>query len=190
MPNRDLPSITVAADRAPFAHEAEAIEAEVRQRAFEIFQRRDAMSDDVRDWLQAEAETVYKPACEIVETEDGYVFEFAVPGLEAKNIEIVLSSACLLVRGSRAPARTAEGRVLHSEYRASRIHREVPLPEGCEHAKAKAHVARGVLAVTVPRKRQEARGAKAVKAAKAPASASGAASAAPKLSRSPAKKSR
>ncbi len=183
MPNRDQLSITVAADRALFAHEAEVIEAEVRQRAFEIFQRRDAMSDDVRDWLQAEAETIYKPACEIVETKDGYVFEFAVPGLEAKNVEIVLSSDRLLVRGTRAPARTAEGRVLHSEHCSARIHREVPLPEGCEHTKAKAHVVRGVLAVSVPRKRQQARRAKA---AQAPASAPNAA--AKPVARSPANK--
>src|SRR5581483_2830044 len=69
------------------------------RRAAEVFRHKDGMTGgDLDDWLQAEQESLWKPSIELRQKDDEFRLEIAVPGLEARDLDIKATPEDILVR--------------------------------------------------------------------------------------------
>src|SRR5689334_5266325 len=61
----------------------------IRNRAFNLFQNRNGgQGSDVDDWLRAEREVVWSPASELVDDGKEFRVRLALPGFDAKDIQV------------------------------------------------------------------------------------------------------
>jgi HSP20 family protein len=104
--------------------------------------RADQAAQDARSWL---------PAVEGWIENGTYVIQFALPGVDPKDIEVSWMGNVLTVKGERKADHDATGKdyfVREVEYGA--FQRSFDLPEGVDAAQVEAKCANGVLEVRVP----------------------------------------
>jgi HSP20 family protein len=90
------------------------------------------------------------------ETESEYTFEVELPGLADGDVEVEILDGVLTLRGT-LPSSLPEGaKVLRNERTAGEFVRSVRLPGEVDEAGVEAHLDRGVLRISLP-KRPEAR---------------------------------
>jgi HSP20 family protein len=90
---------------------------------------------------------------EVFEDENNYIFEFEVPGLEEKDIEISVENRILKVAGERKTEEKSENG-FRSERRYGKFSRSFRLPETADSEKIAANLKSGILTITVPRKEE------------------------------------
>jgi HSP20 family protein len=131
----------------------DAIADSIRQRAFDIFQHRDGgIGSDLDDWLQAEREQVSSPASELVDDEKEFRARIAVPGFDAKDIQVSAMPDALVIQADST--HTHEGRsdnVRFCEFSGNRLFRQLDLPASVDVDKVTASVDKGILQVTAPK---------------------------------------
>lgn len=72
--------------------------AAIRQRAFELFEKRGCVPGrDLDDWLQAEKDLFFAPHTEVNESEEGYRMTISLPGFEADDVDVIALPQELLV---------------------------------------------------------------------------------------------
>lgn len=116
------------------------------------------------DALPASAGGTWRPAIDIHESDDAYVIDAEVPGIDPKDIEITLRNGVLTMSGERAyrydsdesksdaaGSRTHEP-ARHVERRYGRFVRRFTLPDTADEEAVGAHAEHGILRVTVPKK--------------------------------------
>ncbi len=92
------------------------------------------------------------PAIDLVETEKGYRLTAELPGLDEKDVEIMLSGNTLTIKGEKKEEHEAKEPEYHfSERRYGAFQRVLQLPEGIDSAKIEATFAKGVLTVELPK---------------------------------------
>lgn len=124
------------------------------QRTFDFLQEVDdlfkAIAPARDEWR--ETEKTFNPAVDVEETEKEYLFQFDVPGLNEKDLQISLTGRHLSVSGERK--REAEQKTEKS-YRTERyfgrFERSFTLPEEVNTDKVEAQFKDGVLTITVPK---------------------------------------
>jgi len=90
------------------------------------------------------------PSAELTETEKEIRISFEVPGVEEKDIEVVIEDGDLVVRGEkRSETQDKDRRFTERVY--GRFERRVPLGQGVEQDAIGAEFRNGVLTVTIPR---------------------------------------
>jgi len=97
----------------------------IRQRAFELFERRGgAPGFDLDDWIQAEHDLFWVPQAELTETETGFEIKVGVPGMEAKDLDVTAQPDEILIQGraEKREEKTEEG-VSYSEFGAKSLYR-------------------------------------------------------------------
>ena len=84
--------------------------------------------------------------------EDGtYVIQFALPGVDSKDVEVSLKDNVLTVKGERkADHDTADKDYFVREVAYGAFQRNFALPEGVDAAQVEAKYAKGMLEVRVP----------------------------------------
>jgi len=87
---------------------------------------------------------------DMYETEQAYVAEVTVPGLEAEDLDISVSGSKLTVKGQRKAPEGAPT-YLHRERPAGRLSRALRVPEDVDVNQITAKLANGVLTVTMPK---------------------------------------
>ena len=99
----------------------------------------------------------WRPACNIYEDEKGFYVEAALPGLEPKDIEVVVEDGVVTLKGQR-PQKSADAETtwLIQEIGPGGFSRSLKLPEYVDHDKATASYKSGVLTLSFP-KRKEAK---------------------------------
>lgn len=90
------------------------------------------------------------PRVEIAETDREIKVSAELPGLEEKDVELLLENGGLTIRGEKTSASEDRERQF-SERFYGRFERRIPLPDGIEQDKAAANFANGVLTVTLPK---------------------------------------
>jgi HSP20 family protein len=140
-----------------------AITDEIRQRAFSFFERRGRTLDmDLDDWLQAEREVVWSPASELVENKDDFCAQLALPGFDAKDLEVTATPNALIVRAESAHTHEGkEGEVCFCEFSGKKLYRRLDLPSQIDVEKVTASLDKGILEIDAPK----ATGSKQLKAA-------------------------
>ena len=102
--------------------------------------------------LPVEAQKVIPPF-EVRETKDRFVFIADLPGIEAKDIEILLTGNRLTITGVRTEKleKGEEGEYYARERTYGRFTRSFTLPEGADLNAVQAHLGSGVLTIVFPK---------------------------------------
>jgi len=90
------------------------------------------------------------PTIEAVETDEAVRISAELPGMDEKDIEVLVDEDVLTVRGERK-AETEDRERRFSERYYGRFERVIPLPFAVEHDKAEASFKNGLLTVTLPK---------------------------------------
>jgi HSP20 family protein len=93
------------------------------------------------------------PPFEVRETKDRFVFQADLPGIEAKDIEILLTGNRITITGTRIDKveKGEEGEYYARERTYGRFTRSFTLPEGADLNAVQAHLASGVLTIVFPK---------------------------------------
>ena len=130
----------------PFFEKVEKALAAVRQRAYELFEKRGgAPGGDMEDWLQAERDLFFIPEAEVTEDEKGITVRMAAPGFEAADIEVIALPRELLV----------EAKVVKTDEKGSEskcLYRRFELAAPIDTEKIRAVMDNGRLTIEAPKK--------------------------------------
>lgn len=92
----------------------------------------------------------FKPACDVQENEEFYLFSFDLPGISKDDIKVEVTDQRLAVSGERK--RQGEGRAQHRTERFfGRFERMFELPRTADLSKLEAQYENGVLQLLVPK---------------------------------------
>jgi len=96
--------------------------------------------------------TVSSPAVDIGEDETGYRLTAELPGMDEKQIEVVLSGDTLTLQGEkRSEKEEKQANSYLSERSYGMFQRSFSLPENVDRDKIMANFANGVLTITIPK---------------------------------------
>lgn len=90
------------------------------------------------------------PSVEISETDGAIRVSADLPGLEEKDVEVLLEDGLLTLRGEKSST-TEDRERQFSERVYGRFERRIPLPSGIDEAAVEAGFHNGVLTVTLPK---------------------------------------
>ncbi|MBL8290872.1 MAG: Hsp20/alpha crystallin family protein [Bryobacterales bacterium] len=119
----------------------------VQRRAFDRFLQRGASAGgELDDWLGAEREVFFTPHCELVELPLEFRLQIAVPGLDAKEIQIGVMPECLVIRSEAVPkSEGGDAKVLFSDFRGKQLLRRIAFPVEIDPDKVTATLNKGLL---------------------------------------------
>ena len=105
-----------------------------------------------------EPESWWTPHVEMFERNNALVVRAELPGLKKEDVTVEVTEHELVLKGERKHEKEEKGEGYYrSERSYGRFYRALPLPEGAKFDAAKATVSDGVLEVTMPMARIEAR---------------------------------
>ncbi len=133
-----------------FLERLESITDSIRERAFNLFHNRGgAHGSDVEDWLQAERDVAWSPAAELVEDEKELRARIAVPGFDAKDIQVSATPDSLVIEAAATHSHEKkDGSVRFCEFSEKQLFRRLDLPAPIDVDKVKASLDKGILEVT------------------------------------------
>jgi HSP20 family protein len=92
------------------------------------------------------------PAIELKETDADLILMFAVPGMDAKDLDIQVSENAVSIVGEYKEEKLGESKgIFHSEFSYGEFQRIVPLPVNVKHEQVKAEFKDGVVTLTLPK---------------------------------------
>ncbi len=147
---RDLIPRSLRKEHLPITHED--------ANPFSLLQREmDSLFDnfhrafDVEPWVE-ENKGSFSPKVDIIEGEKEIRVTAELPGIDEKNVEVLLSRDSLTIKGEKKDERESSGKNYYrSECSYGSFSRTILLPEKINTDKAEAHYKKGVLTVTLPR---------------------------------------
>jgi HSP20 family protein len=95
-------------------------------------------------------EDAFTPPADLHETEDAYVLEIELPGVDKKDIDVSMGARRLIISGERKE-KEREGIIRRRSRTVGRFHYEIILPGDVDENGVEAAMAEGVLTVTVPK---------------------------------------
>lgn len=101
------------------------------------------------------------PSIDLVESDDSYVLTAELPGVEEKDVEVLLSDRVLTLRGEKKSPHADERRRFGERY-YGRFERQMELPVEIEQDKVAAAFRNGVLTVTLPKSKEAQRSVKRI----------------------------
>ena len=136
-----------------FLEQLNAITDSIRDQAFNIFQNRNGGNgSDVDDWLQAERDVVWSPASELVDGKKEFRARIALPGFDAKDIQVSAMPDALVIRADATHTHEGKnGNVCFCEFSEKNLFRRLPLPASIDVDKVTASVDKGILQVIAPK---------------------------------------
>ncbi|MGA2882289.1 MAG: Hsp20/alpha crystallin family protein [Bryobacteraceae bacterium] len=136
-----------------------AITDEIRQRAFSLFEGRGrTIGMDLGDWLQAEREVAWSPASELVEKQDDFCVRLALPGFDARDLDVTATPNALIVEAESAHTHEGkEGEVCLCEFSGKKLFRRLDLPSEIDVNKVTASLDKGILEIDAPKAAQSKR---------------------------------
>jgi HSP20 family protein len=101
-------------------------------------------------WPSALAMGDFSPGGELQETDEAFVLELDLPGVDKKDIAIDISGRRVSVRGTKS-VKERQGVLRHSTRTTGSFAYEAMLPVPVDDSSVKATLADGVLTVTMPK---------------------------------------
>ena len=103
------------------------------------------------------------PPVDLRENKDNYDIAVELPGVDKDAIRVSLDGTTLSISAERKDMKTEEDNTAHIvERRYGKFERSFSLPQNIAAAKIKADYADGVLKLIIPKREQEANGAKEI----------------------------
>jgi HSP20 family protein len=95
----------------------------------------------------------WAPRVDVEETDKEIVVKADLPGVDPKDIEINVVDGSLFIKGEKKEEKEEKKKNYHRVERfVGQFYREIPLPAGADAEKISAASAKGVIAVTIPKK--------------------------------------
>lgn len=111
--------------------------------------------DTDRGWLTRPSlydQFGFGPWMDVYETDDRFVVEITLPGMDPDEIDVTVTGDTVTVQGELKEGQFDDGRQLvHRERHFGRFLRTVKLPESVAGAEATASYERGILTLAVPK---------------------------------------
>ena len=121
----------------------------ISQRAYDLFQNGGSWGGALADWLNAERELFAKPAVELRQKRGQFEVLVAVPGVDAKDIEVrVTPDEALIKAETTTENKTDKGTVHLSEFSSGQVFRAIRFPSPIDPNSAKAEYKNGMLQLT------------------------------------------
>lgn len=94
-------------------------------------------------------EKFFKPAVNIIETEEGLTLTADVPGASREALDVNVEKGVLTIN---APiSGSTSGTPIYREFELASYYRQFSIPESLDHEKAKADLSNGILTIRVPK---------------------------------------
>ena len=137
----------------PLLEQMEATIDSIRRQAFTIFQNRNGGNgSDLDDWLQAERDVVWSPASELVDDKKEFRARIALPGFDAKDIQVSAMPDALVIQADATHTHEGKsGNVRFCEFSENKLFRRLDLPAPVDVDKVTASMDKGILQVTAPK---------------------------------------
>jgi HSP20 family protein len=121
----------------------------IRERAYDLFRNGGTpWGSALRDWLMAERELVARPPIELRQTENHFEVSVALPGIEAKHLDIQITPEDVLIKADTPHEHATEATVHVCEFGPGKIVRSIHFPEKIDPESAKAERKNGMLLVS------------------------------------------
>jgi HSP20 family protein len=92
------------------------------------------------------------PAVDVTEDDGAYKITAELPGLDEKNVEVVVSGDMLTLKGEKHYEKDEKGKNRHVSERAyGSFQRTFALPDGIDRDKIAADLTKGVLTISLPK---------------------------------------
>jgi HSP20 family protein len=130
----------------------------VRERAFELFERRGRGNGfELEDWFNAERDLVRIPEAELIEKDGKFEVRMNAPGFDARDIKVTALPDALIVRAESTHRHDGkDGNVRFCEFGQKTLFRRFDLPETIDVDKVSADLDKGVLHLTASKAKHEA----------------------------------
>ncbi len=134
----------------------------VRQRAFDLFERRGRHhGNEIDDWIQAERELFWVPPAELVETDNEVEINVTVPGFDPKQVQVSALAWEILVQGDQGMYSEKKDKgVLYSEFEEKALYRRFAISQPIDIDRVTANIENGMLTIKAPKKAPQATGEK------------------------------
>lgn len=118
----------------------------------ESFGRIDGGNDPVQ---QAFSNSISAPEIGLKETNDAYVADISVPGVDEQSLSIIVDNGVLTINGEiDQQVETQNGRNMHREHHVNRFSRSISLPGPVDAAAMSTRLDNDVLHVRIPKQEQ------------------------------------
>ncbi len=109
-----------------------------------------------KDWnIELPSLSTTLPAVNIIEKEKEYKIELAVPGMRKDHFEIEMEEGILSISANRDEEKTSEkGKFTRREFSYNSFRRSFTIPESVDPAKIDANYAKGVLFISLPKRKE------------------------------------
>jgi len=137
----------------PIIEELNAITERIRQRAYELFERRGRTDGSaLNDWLTAENDLFITPESDLIDTDNRFELQIAMNGFDANDVEVNALPDALIVRAKAGDKHEmAEGDVRFCDIVGNRLFRKFELPAPIDVDSVTANLYKGVLNLTAPK---------------------------------------
>lgn len=96
------------------------------------------------------------PRIDIVENDESYSLKAELPGMDRKDVNIVVEKGVLRIEGEKKEEKKQEnGKYCHFEREYGKFSRTFALPEGTDPSQIQAKMANGVLELTIAKAEKE-----------------------------------
>jgi HSP20 family molecular chaperone IbpA len=147
--SKAAPKLVVLENSDPISAEAQAIQGRIRQRAFELSQARLDDPRELYDWIIAESQIMSVPRVKLVERSGMFEASFAIPGIHAEDLNVMVTSDQIVVKGEHNESRESdEGTVHFSDFTSATVFRSVGLPHSIDTRSVTVDFEHGVLRVS------------------------------------------
>jgi HSP20 family molecular chaperone IbpA len=125
----------------------------IRQRAFELFERRGySPGDEMADWVQAERDLFWVPPAELSETDNEVEITVAVPAFDPREIHVTAQPGEILIQGNHEKrVERKEKGVLYSEFEEKALYRRFEIAQPIDVSHVTANIENGMLTVKAPK---------------------------------------
>ena len=131
------------------AGEVDAMQKRIASRAEQLHEgREDGLPLD--DWVAAEREIIWRPALDVRQSDDSYVLEAAVAGLEPRQIDVRVAPDDILISADVHHHHEQAAEALLCEFSAGPLFRSYHFDRAIDPEGAKADYKNGLLRITAP----------------------------------------
>ncbi len=118
----------------------------------ELRHLQDQLSSYLERWTGSPSlvEGTFTPLADVEETDDAWIAEIELPGIDKRDLEIEVSTNRLSVSGERHD-KVRTGNVRRHTRTVGRFHFELTVPEAIDPDKVQADLEHGVLTVRIPK---------------------------------------
>jgi HSP20 family protein len=99
---------------------------------------------------RAQTEQFLAPTASVVETNDGYLLQVEMPGVNKEGLEISIENNELTLTGRRSLP-TVDGNLIHRESRRENFRRTFELDPSIDGNRIAAKIEQGVITLTLPK---------------------------------------